>query len=143
MSENKNQEGGCLCGAVRFRLDQGGVLGSSHCHCRDCQRATGSAFATFCIVPGPAFELEKGDPGSFSVQGDSGGSVTRFFCRDCGSQLYSTVSMMPGAYFVKSGSLEDASWMEPASAFWSSTAQPWAPPLTEVVHARNPDAASS
>lgn len=139
MSDEKNERGRCLCGAVGFRFDRGSVVASNHCHCRDCQRATGSAFATFCIVPEAAFALETGQPRSFSVKGESGGDVTRSFCGACGSQLYSTVSVMPGLYFVKAGVLDDASWMEPASAFWGSSAQPWSPPLTDVVHARNPE----
>ncbi len=138
MSEQDRVEGGCLCGAVRFHLDRSAVVGSNHCHCRDCQRATGSAFATFCAVPEAAFALDRGGPRSFTVKGESGGDVARFFCGECGSQLYSAVTVMPGFFFVKSGSLDDASWMEPASDFWGSSAQPWCPPLTETVHPRNP-----
>lgn len=139
MSASDLVEGGCLCGAVRFRLDRGGVVGSSHCHCRDCQRATGSAFATFCFVPDAAFDLQQGKPRSFTVTGTSGGEVTRSFCGDCGSQLYSVVAAMPGFFFVKAGALDDASWMVPSADYWGSSAQPWCTPLTEVVHPQNPD----
>lgn len=138
MSQDQREEGGCLCGAVRFHFDRAAVVGSNHCHCRDCQRATGSAFATFCMVPDAAFELERGQPRGFTVKGESGGDVTRSFCGDCGSQLYSNVAVMPGFMFVKSGALDDASWMEPASDFWGSSAQPWCSPLTQTVHPRNP-----
>jgi len=138
MPDSTSEHGGCLCGAVGFSFDRAAVVGSNHCHCRDCQRATGSAFATFCMVPESAFALEKGAPRSFSVVGTSGGKVTRSFCGDCGSQLYSNVAVMPGFYFVKAGVLDDASWMEPASDFWVSTAQPWSGPLTAVVHDANP-----
>ncbi len=138
MSEEQSVQGGCLCGAVRFHFDRAAVVGSNHCHCRDCQRATGSAFATFCMVPDAAFELERGQPRGFTVKGESGGDVTRSFCGDCGSQLYSNVAVMPGFMFVKSGALDDASWMEPASDFWGSSAQPWCSPLTQTVHPRNP-----
>jgi hypothetical protein len=98
MSE-KSEQGGCLRGAVRFALDRSAVVGANHCHCRDCQRATGSAFASFCMVPEPAFELSRGEPRAFTVQGESGGDVSRSFCGECGSQLYSTVAVMPGFYF--------------------------------------------
>lgn len=138
MAKSANESGGCLCGAVRFHFDRGAVLGASHCHCRDCQRATGSAFATFCVVPEAAFTLERGQPRAYSVKGESGGDVNRSFCAECGSQLYSTVAVMPGFFFVKAGVLDDASWVEPTSAYWGSSAQPWAGPLTDVVHERNP-----
>jgi hypothetical protein len=73
---------------------------ANHCHCRDCQRCTGSGFATFVVVPEAAFEL-SGEPRGFTVTGESGGSVTRSFCPSCGSQLYSQVTIMPGFFFVK------------------------------------------
>ena len=119
------QPGGCLCGSVRYSIDRGSIAGQAHCHCRDCQRATGSAFASFCFVPEAGFRVEAGEVKGFTVQGTSGNDVTRFFCPDCGAQLYSEVAVMPGFRFVKSGSLDDASWMSPQSAFWCDTAQPW------------------
>ncbi len=130
--------GGCACGAIRFRFDRGASPSAHHCHCLDCQRATGSAFATFCIVPAPAFELE-GTPAVWRVSGESGGGVERSFCATCGSQLFSQVEVMPGAFFVKTGALDDASWVEPASSFWSSSAQPWCPANPDIpAHERNP-----
>lgn len=133
------ERGGCLCGAVRYTLDRAAVAGASHCHCRDCQRCTGSGFATFVFAPQGSFTLESGKPASFAVKGESGGDVERFFCRDCGSQLYSEVSVMPGFRFVKAGSLDDASWVEPTSSYWGISAQPWAKPLAGLtLHDRNP-----
>ena len=140
MSEETEREtGGCLCGAVRYSIDRSAIAGQAHCHCPDCQRATGSAFATFCFVPEAGFRAERGEPRGYTVQGSSGGDVTRFFCADCGSQLYSEVGVMPGVRFVKSGSLDDASWMSPQSAFWCDTAQPWVAMPDEVASvAKNP-----
>lgn len=136
---NESQAGGCLCGNVRYAIDRGGIVGQAHCHCRDCQRATGSAFATFCFVPDPSFRAERGEPKGFTVTGSSGGSVTRFFCADCGAQLYSEVETLPGVKFVKSGSLDDASWMQPQAVFWCDTAQPWVSiPEGLSAHAKNP-----
>ena len=140
MSESKDrQPGGCLCGRVRYSIDRGGIVGQAHCHCRDCQRATGSAFATFCFVTDAAFRMESGEAKGYAVQGASGGDVTRFFCADCGAQLYSEVSVMPGLRFVKSGSLDDASGMRPTDAYWCDSAQPWTPRPDDLVeHASNP-----
>jgi hypothetical protein len=133
------ESGGCLCGAVGYAIDRSGVVGQAHCHCRDCQRATGSAFATFCFVPDASFRSESGEAAGFTRKGESGRGVTRFFCRECGSQLYSEIEMMPGVRFVKSGSLDDASWLEPSAAFWCGSAQPWAPiPEGITRHEANP-----
>ena len=141
MSDEGNwMEGGCLCGAVRFAIDRSAVVTAAHCHCTDCQRSTGCAFATFCFVPLPGFRTDAGEPKSFTVQGTSGQDVTRFFCGDCGSPLFSEVAVAPGARFVKTGSLDDASWVEPQAVYWCDTAQPWAPAMGELTeHARNPD----
>ena len=140
MSDESNaQAGGCLCGAIRFTIDRDAIAGQSHCHCRDCQRATGSAFATFCFVPDAGFHAESGEAKGYTVPGSSGSGVTRYFCTDCGSQLYSEVGVMPGVKFVKAGALDDASWMSPQSAFWCDTAQPWvAMPEGLAAIAKNP-----
>lgn len=126
MSDEANWEaGGCTCGAIQYAIDRNGVAGQAHCNCRDCQQATGSAFATFCFVPDASFRSDAGEAKGFRVPGSSGQGVTRFFCSECGSQLYSEVAVMPGFKFVKSGSLEDASWMTPGAAYWCDSAQPW------------------
>jgi hypothetical protein len=128
-----------LCGEIRYAIDRDGLAGQGHCHCRDCQRSTGSAFATFCFVPSAAFRAESGTAKGYTVQGESGKGVTRFFCPDCGAQLYSEVEVMPGLRFVKSGSLDDASWMEPGVALWCDSAQPWTViPDGVQKHAANP-----
>lgn len=137
--ENTTEAGGCLCGAIRYTFDREGVVGQAHCHCPDCQRSTGSAFATFCFVPDAHFEAEQGEPRAYTVQGTSGGDVTRFFCPDCGSQLYSQVGVMPGVRFVKAGSLDDSSWMQPQAVFWCDTMPRWVQqPEGLQRHARNP-----
>ena len=134
-----SEQGGCLCGAVRYTLDRSTVAGASHCHCRDCQRCTGSGYATFVFAPDAGFEVPEAGVSSFAVSGESGGSVERFFCSSCGSQLFSRVSVMPGFNFVKAGTLDDASWVEPSSSYWGTSAQPWAaPPAGLTVHDQNP-----
>jgi hypothetical protein len=133
------QAGGCLCGDVRFEIDRSAVISAHHCHCTDCQRSTGSAFATFCIVPEAGFRNLSGSPCFFAVKGTSGGSVERGFCASCGSPLFSRVSMAPGVLFVKAGALDDGSWLEPASSFWAASAQPWAKADARLpIHQRNP-----
>jgi len=133
------EAGGCLCGAIRFEIDRESVLAASHCHCTDCQRSTGSAFATFCMVPEAGFRILAGEPRYYGVKGTSGGDVERGFCADCGSPLFSRVAMAPGIYFVKAGALADASWVQPSASYWGSSAQPWAPPNPNLtVHDGNP-----
>lgn len=133
------QTGGCRCGAIRYAIDRDAIVGQAHCACSDCRRATGSAFATFCFVPESAFRSEGGEAKGHTVQGSSGGDVTRYFCAECGAQLYSEVGIMPGVRFVKSGSLDDASWMSPQAAYWCDSLEPWVElPDGVTRHAQNP-----
>jgi hypothetical protein len=97
-----------------------------HCHCRDCQYATGSAFATVVGIPLPAFNKLNGEVKSYTVTAESGeGTVSREFCIKCGSPLFSYASMLPDIVFVKAGSLDDASWLKPGAAIWTRSQQPW------------------
>ncbi len=122
----QEERGRCACGAITYTLDRDAVAMANHCHCRDCQRATGCGFATFCALPDAAVTV-TGTPKGYTVQSDGGRDVTRFFCPDCGTALYSEVAVMPGFKFVKAGTLDDPSWVEVASSMWAASAQPWAP----------------
>ena len=74
--------GGCLCGAVRFRIT-GTPLCVSHCHCTYCRRATGAAFITWMTLPSELFEITHGEPAFYR----STPKVRRGFCARCGSTL--------------------------------------------------------
>ena len=126
------QAGGCLCGGIRFEIDRAAVISAHHCHCTDCQRSTGCAFATFCMVPESAFQVLSGEARFYTVKGATGGEVNRGFCANCGSPLFSRVDMAPGVLFVKAGALDDASWVEPESSFWVESAQSWAQPADGI-----------
>lgn len=117
-------KGHCLCGAVRIEaeLDRPQTMS---CYCADCQRCTGSACATFVAVPIPAMTLE-GETKSFTKKSDEERDVTRHFCPECGSQLFSEVVLMPGMRFVKIGVLESNSEFAPGVAIWTDSKPSWA-----------------
>ncbi|MEI9885490.1 MAG: GFA family protein [Rhizomicrobium sp.] len=117
-------QGGCLCGAVRYE-SASEPIAVMECHCRDCQRSTGGAGTVAVLLPKPVFALTKGTPKGYTVTGDNGGEVTRFFCAECGSPLYSLPANAPLAV-VKAGSLDDPSWIKIGGALYTSSAQPWA-----------------
>ena len=62
MSEARGaaSEGGCLCGALRYRIVSGAELCVYCCHCRDCQRLSSSAYAVCMVLPDEAFDLRQG-----------------------------------------------------------------------------------
>jgi hypothetical protein len=75
-------EGGCHCGAVRYRVSA--VFDAGYCHCSICRRISGSAALTWANIPAEAFELLRGEPRAYATS-DRG---ARYFCEICGSGLY-------------------------------------------------------
>ncbi|MEM9744216.1 MAG: GFA family protein [Pseudomonadota bacterium] len=124
MTTTHQETGGCLCGAYRYAFDRQAVLSAAHCHCTDCQRVTGSGKATIVFLPTAALEA-KGTLKSYTVVGSDGSHVERLFCDTCGSPVLSRVIEQPDLIFVKAGSLDDSSWVNPAMSFWARSALPW------------------
>ena len=119
--------GRCLCGGITYSADAEPVV-QAVCHCTDCQRQTGNPFSVIVAVPRAAFNVEGSTLASFATTGEDHGTDTeRHFCTACGSPVFSTAAILPELTFVKAGSLDDASWLEPAVEVWTSSAQPWSP----------------
>ncbi|NJM69286.1 MAG: GFA family protein [Scytonema sp. RU_4_4] len=114
--------GGCLCGSVRYECSAEPIA-MGNCHCRDCQRATGSAYASGLLVPQSAVTI-TGDVKYYDVIGDSGNFVGRGFCPNCGSRLFSKPPI-PGLMGIMAGSLDDPSWFQPTMDLYAVSAQPW------------------
>jgi hypothetical protein len=116
--------GGCACGAIQYVLRAKPVF-AFNCHCRDCQRFTGSAFISGMVVPTATFELTRGEPTYYTRRGDSGGEISRGFCGVCGSPVLARLSRIPDVVAVPAASLDDPSWHKPTVDMFTSSAQPW------------------
>lgn len=116
--------GGCACGAIRYACASKPVA-SFNCHCRSCQRYTGSAFISAILVPAAAFSLTRGQPTYYTVQADSGSEISRGFCAVCGSPVVTRLSRMADVVGIPAGSIDDPSWHKPAMDIYTSSAQPW------------------
>jgi hypothetical protein len=116
--------GQCLCGACAYRplgpLAPGGI-----CHCKDCRRVTGSAF-------GVSFRADRraltryGVTGTFAKRADSGTCLTRHFCTQCGSPMYTESEADPEAVFIKAGTLDNPDALVIDRQMWRASKVPWA-----------------
>lgn len=112
----KKLSGGCRCKAIRYECVSE-PLAVSFCYCRDCQQASGGPFCNYAVVPAGAVTITKGQPKSYTVQADSGNTVQREFCAECGAPLFAR----NGNVFVLTvGSLDDARDITPSHPPWPS-----------------------
>ena len=115
--------GGCACGAVHYECNADPVI-MLNCHCRDCQRATGSAYAAIVAVPKAAVHI-RGETRYHKIVGNAGKAIERGFCQNCGSQVTMKLERLPDILVLQAGSLDDPSIFRPAMDQFTSSAQPW------------------
>lgn len=118
-----NFKGGCFCGAVRYECSTDPIF-MGNCHCRDCQKATGTAYVAAIAVPTPLLQI-KGEVHYFESKADNGNTVSRGFCPKCGSRLLGKSSGMPQMSMIMAGSLDDPKLFQPAMDVYTDSAQPW------------------
>ncbi len=116
--------GNCLCGEIEFVCDAAAVT-TAICHCRDCQKQSGSAFSVNLLVPANALHVSGDSLKSVFTEGASGASVRRHFCGNCGTPVYSEMAALPALVALKAGALADTSSVTPKVQLWCASAQPW------------------
>ena len=126
MDGDNIETGGCLCGNIRYEFKRKDVISAGHCHCKDCQKITGSGKATIGFIRTNDLKINE-DYKVYSVIGNDGTNVNRGFCPNCGSPIISFVTEQPHLKFIKAGSLDDSSWLKIESSFWSVSACNWDP----------------
>jgi hypothetical protein len=127
--------GGCLCGAIRYRI-AGPPVFVGQCHCRDCQKATGTGHSTVVGVLETQFRVE-GQPAVYSSVGGSGGQVRRHFCPVCAGRLYTSADSAGPVRMVQAGSLDQPNAVTPTVAIFVKDALSWdyiAPGMTKFDH---------
>ena len=118
--------GGCLCGAVRYECSHEAEK-IAVCHCLDCRKAGGAGAAHILRVPAESVTFRQGEPKSYAKRADSGNLITRFFCPECGSQLFSQREDLPQYTAIRVGSLDDPALLEIGLHIWTRSALPWMP----------------
>src|SRR4051812_8764481 len=110
--EMENHEGGCLCGELRYNVS-GLPTRVTICHCRFCQRATGSAYMVEPIFPLADLRITRGVPSVYSIRSEGSGKVVSVhFCQVCGTKLYLSFERFPDACGVYAGTFDDPNWFD-------------------------------
>lgn len=117
-------EGGCACGAVRYRL-HGPPMFVNCCHCRDCQRQTGSAFVINAIIETDRVELLPGVPEPVTVPAPSGRPHDIYRCPTCKVALWSDYGRRGVLRFVRVGTLDDPAALPPDAHIFTRSKLPW------------------
>lgn len=120
-----NASGGCLCGAVRYRLS-GEPAMVAVCHCSTCQKNSGTAFSTNIAMPEGTVEITGDSLTTYEQRADTDGPpFFRSFCSRCGSPISGHGEAYPAIVFIKAGTLDDPSWVKPTAHIWHAEKQPW------------------
>jgi hypothetical protein len=121
------REGGCACGAVRYRLNEEPLIVHA-CHCRDCQRLTGAPFVVNLWIE-RRHVVPSGAPlRSFTTNAGSGKPHDVLFCGTCSTALWSRYHAPPGdTLFVRGISLDDPSAYTPDVHIWTRSKPEWLP----------------
>jgi hypothetical protein len=127
------QTGSCLCGNVRITLSAAPVA-VALCHCRDCQKQSGSAFSLVAIVPLSALDV-SGDTAVWRTVADSGQTVERTFCRTCGSPVRtdSEGARGRGITVLKASLMDEAASFIPQVQIYCGSAAPWVEDLKPLA----------
>lgn len=123
MATNNSYEGGCSCGELRYRINADPLIVHA-CHCRQCQRISGSAFVMNALVEKSEVETLSGVTANCHFPGTS---HTAFFCPECGTYVWSqyAVGRLASCWFVRVGTLDEPDRHPPDVHIYTSSKQPW------------------
>ena len=115
-------EGGCRCGALRFRVTQPPML-TSACHCTGCQKMSASAYSLSVTVPATGFEVAAGTPATGGLHGPE---VHHHHCGHCKSWVFTRVEGLDFFVNLRATMLDGHGWFRPFVEVWTSEKLPWA-----------------
>jgi len=114
--------GNCLCGQVSFEAD-GDIAMQGNCHCTDCQQVSGSTFATIVFMKDEKVKI-SGELKSFDHKVDSGNSLRKKFCPECGAQMFTYNLGRPGMTGIKAGVINEKDEIQPQFNVYISSKVP-------------------
>jgi hypothetical protein len=135
-------EGGCTCKKLRYRLKRSPIIVHC-CHCRWCQRETGTAFALNAMIETNSVELLSGDPEQVDTPSNSGKGQTIIRCPSCHVAVWSHYAGAGDLLsFVRVGTLDTPDALPPDIHIFTASKQPWVilspeTPAFEVYYRRS------
>src|SRR3954447_7313240 len=116
--------GGCNCGAVRFEVTAP-LVKASYCHCKRCQRRSGTAVSVSAHPAPSSFHIVAGEDSLRCWQPASGGA--KFFCGVCGSQIYANNPSHPDSIGIRMGTFDEDPGIRPSVRQFVTYAAVWEP----------------
>jgi hypothetical protein len=117
-------DGGCACGQIRYRL-RSAPLFVHCCHCKDCQRQTGTAFVLNALIETDRVECLNGTATMFPMPTDSGRPHNVARCSGCGSAVWSHYGGVRALTFVRAGTLDEPAALPPDVHIYTRSKLPW------------------
>jgi hypothetical protein len=122
---SSTHDGGCVCGATRFRTTGIPVLAQA-CHCKFCQRRTGSAFALTIVFKPDQFELTGAPLSEYEHRSDESNKWLRcHFCPRCGTTVFLTIERDPSLRIVSGGTFDETDWFTIERHTWTRSSPHW------------------
>lgn len=119
-----NLTGRCSCGATQYRIISEPMFVNC-CHCRDCQRQTGSAFVLNALIETDRVKLLSGETRPNPQPTDSGKPHVIHRCASCGTALWSTYGGRENIRFIRVGTVDDAHARKPGAHIFTRSKLPW------------------
>ncbi len=120
-------EGGCVCGEVRYRA-VGEPMLATVCHCKFCQKRTGSAFSQPVVFKAEQVEFSGGPRTTYEHRSDESHRWLRMeFCPRCGTTVAWRAERRPGTIGIAGGTFDDPNWVKIQRHIWTRSAQRWTP----------------
>ena len=130
--EQEDVKAHCQCGQLSVDLPDF-TPAVVACHCKYCQRRSGSPFGVLAYYPAELLKIEGGAV-RFERRADSGGSLETFFCGVCGSTVYARASKHPAMLGIAVGAVADPDFQRPMRSVWETTMHAWVSIPGEVQH---------
>jgi hypothetical protein len=116
--------GGCLCGAIRYEI-HAPVTGLRACHCTHCQKSSGAGGSVNAVLATSDFRITQGSTSVYADKADSGRTLMRHFCGNCGSPIYSFREVTPERIVVRAGTMENLPPVAITSHIWTRSKCAW------------------